>query len=169
MILSCTVKTIQFALSIDMEHSLPFCEPKLNQNSISYRWSRYSVCFTSKGCHNSLFHPRGIIDQVEFYTILYHTGCIKKSNRTSAHYYICELLMIFFMIIIITLIFNEDLQIKLQYSLIVSNLVLLNSRNILHYVITILMQLTYFRYIRYTVTDISQTHNIHRYITITQR
>jgi hypothetical protein len=31
-----------------------------------------------------------------------------------------------------------------------------------------LMQLTYFRYVGYTVTDASQTHNIHRYITIAQ-
>ena len=65
-------------------------------------------------------------------------------------------------------LFNEDLQIKLQLVQLVSNLVLLSSRNILHHVITILMQLTYFRYVGYTVTDASQTHNIHKYITITQ-
>ena len=41
-------------------------------------------------------------------------------------------------------LFNEDLQIKLQLVQLVSNLVLLSSRNILHHVITILMQLTYF-------------------------
>jgi hypothetical protein len=65
-------------------------------------------------------------------------------------------------------LFNEDLQIKLQLVQLVSNLVLLSSRNILHHVITILRQLTYFRYVVYTVTDASQTHNIHRYITTTQ-
>jgi hypothetical protein len=41
-------------------------------------------------------------------------------------------------------LFNEDLQIKLQLVQLVSNLVLLSSRNILHHMITILMQLTYF-------------------------
>jgi hypothetical protein len=44
-------------------------------------------------------------------------------------------------------LFNEDLQIKLQLVQLVSNLVLLSSRNILHHVITILMQLTYFRHV----------------------
>jgi hypothetical protein len=83
---------------------------------------------------------------IVLYSKLFHISCI-NNNKT---------------------LFNEDLQIKLQLVQLVSNLVLVSSRNILHHVITILMQLTYFRYVGYTVTDASQTHNIHRYITITQ-
>ena len=65
-------------------------------------------------------------------------------------------------------LFNEGLQIKLQLVQLVSNLVLLSSRNILHHVITIFMQLTYFRHVVLCIYSRGcvTTHNIHKYITI---
>ena len=69
-------------------------------------------------------------------------------------------------------LFNEDLQIKLQLVQLVSNLVLLSSRNILHHVITILMQLTYFRHVvlciysRGCVTNTQHTQIHHNHTTL---